>query len=95
MIINTKNRSTKYHSKDFHKSYGIQSWLCSKGYCLSKVTKNKVDKVEYKNLLKEYILHDNPNFDFSKLKHGLESMEKYVQNRFNKFATFTTNKFKQ
>lgn len=95
MIVSTKNRSTKYHSDKFHRSYGIQNWLCGKKFCLAPNAKYKVDKDQYKELLKEFIKYDNPSFDFGKLKHGIESMENYVQGRFNKFCTFCVDvKFK-
>lgn len=93
-MINTKQRSTRFHNDRFHKSYGIQKWLCSNNYCLKKGAKHVVDKDEYKKLLEDFILHDKPDFDFSKLKHGLQSMENYVQKRFSKFCSFTHNIFK-
>lgn len=93
MTVNTKNRTTRYHSKEHHRSYGIQSWLCGKGFILAKGAKYRVDKDLYKELLKEFCLYDNPEFDFSKVKNMI-SYEKYVENRFHKFCTFVCNKFK-
>lgn len=94
MIVDTKKRSTRYNSDKYHTAYGIQKWLCGKGFCLKEGAKYKVDKEEYKALLKAFIIHERPNFDFSKLKHGIESMENIIQKDFSKFCTFTCNYMK-
>lgn len=94
MIVSTKKRSSRYNKPKFHAAYGIQNWLCAKGYCLSGNVKYVVDKEQYKELLKAFCLHDNPQFDFSKVKK-LETYESYVNNRFQKFCVFATKRFKK
>lgn len=96
MAINTKRRSSRFDPPNFHTKYGIQNWLNKKGFIpLQKGSKYQVDDEEYKKLLKEFCLYDNPEFDFTKLKHGLASYESYVDKRFPKFCSFCTNKFKE
>jgi len=73
--------------QDQHNSYGIQQWLTSKGYCVFKGSRYKIDREKYLELLKNFCLEDNPLFDFSKAKH-ISNFESYVQNRFTKFCNY-------
>lgn len=78
---------------DDHISYGIQNWLCTKGYCLKGGAKYKVDPEVYEALLKEFCLFDNPDFDLSKVKNR-RTYERYIDKRFVKFCSFAHKKFK-
>jgi hypothetical protein len=55
------------------------------------ISKESFDKDLYKELLKSFILHKNKDFDFSKLKHGIESMESIVQKDFVDFCNYAIN----
>ncbi len=90
MIVNTKKASTKFHPTKFHYAYGIQNWLCSKKYCVAKDNIHKVDKEQYKELIKAFCLSMNPEFDFTK---GMEKWEEFIQNNFPKFCLFANKKF--
>jgi hypothetical protein len=92
-IISVKNRSTRYMPKHTHNSYGIQNWLCKKGFILSKETKHKVDSEKYYELLKEFCL-SIPEFDDNKIQK-LGGYERFVQDRFPKFCHFVSKKFKE
>lgn len=94
MVISTKKRPTRYNSEQYHIAFGIQNWLCQKGYCLTGNSKYVVDKTLYKNLLKDFILSERPDFDFSKMKRGLETMERFAHNRFSKFRNYANNEYK-
>jgi hypothetical protein len=91
MILSTKNKSTRFMPDQAHRAYGIQNWLCNRGYCLAPEAKYKVDKVMYKDLLKEFC-NSQEDFDLSKVK-DLGSYENYVNNRFSKFCQFCDKKF--
>lgn len=90
-IISTKNRSTYRMSEDAHRSYGIQNWLCSKGYCLPDGGKYKVDKSQYEALLWDFVKHKIPDF---KPRKGFK-IERYIDRNFSEFCQFTNNKFKK
>lgn len=87
-IINIKTRSTKFHSDNFHRSYGIQKWLCSKGLCINENANHKVNDTMYFDLLSEFYIKNNPE----KIKTNLKECEIYVQNNFQKFCHFAINK---
>lgn len=92
MIVSTKGVSNRYQSDSFHRAYGIQKWLCDKGYILAEGSKYKVDKVMYKELLKLFCLDQKPDFDFS--RSTMEKQEQFVTNRFPQFCQYCTKLFK-
>lgn len=91
MIENLKNKTTKFDSQIRHNSYGIQKYLLSKGFIVSKSTKNKVDENKYKELIKNFCLSIE-GFDNSKVK-SIRSYESYIQNNFGIFTKYCKNYF--
>lgn len=89
---NTKVASTRHHTQDYHNSYGIQNWLCRKGFCLAPGAKYKVDESQYQELLRAFVIHVNPEFDFSRAK-GIKTLERIVQQRFPAFCSFAVRYF--
>lgn len=90
-IYNTKRTKTTKYDKSFkHKSFGIQKWLCSKGYCLKENHKHIVDKEEYKTLLKDFVIF------VTKLENckGIDP-EQFVNDNFNKFCSFCVKRYKK
>lgn len=77
-----------------HRSYGIQNWLCGKGYCMDEGAKYKVNPQQYFDLLKEFCLKCRPDFKFGKGKE-LRSYEAFVDMHFFSFCSYVNKKFKQ
>lgn len=90
MIVSTRKSSHKYMDKHSHACYGIQKYLLSKKYIVSKATKHKVDEEQYKALLKEFC---NQHPKWSEWKHRWDK-ETFIQKHFTSFANFCKNKFK-
>ena len=91
-IYNTKRTKTTKYDKSFkHKSFGIQKWLCSKGFCLKENHKHIVDSVEYWKLLKEFYKYLTGN---DKYQQGIVP-ERFVQANFNKFCSFCIKRYKK
>jgi hypothetical protein len=91
MKVNLKKHTTKLDPLKYHRSYGIQNWLLSKGFCAS--SKFKIDEYLYTELLQDFILYDNPNFDFNK-PINMDKYEKYIQDRWVNFCNFCVKKFR-
>jgi hypothetical protein len=89
MIARLKKKPNRYSDKSRHNSYGIVNWLLKRGYCYEGSDKNKIDQTQYKELINEFILWDNPDTDIS--KRQIEQREQYVQDRFTKFCHFCIN----
>ena len=73
-------------------AFGIQNWLMKKGYCKAK-NETQLSLFEYKELLDEFC-KTQEDFDPSKVKN-LESIEKFIDKRFQKFCTFCGHKNKK
>ena len=92
MIYHTgKQRTTKYDKSSKHNAFGIQKWLCSKGYCVKEGYKYVVDNVEYWKLLKEFYKSLTGNDKYQKDVVP----ERFVQDNFKKFCVFCVNKYKK
>ena len=90
-IYNTKRTKTTKYDKSFkHKSFGIQKWLCSKGFCLKENHKHIVDKEEYKQLLREFYTFITGLDKFKNVEP-----EEFVQANFNKFCSFCVKRYKK
>jgi hypothetical protein len=86
-----RNKPTRFHNDKIHRSFGIQNWLCKKGFILS--NKNAINGELYKGLLKDFCLFIKPDFDFS-LVTGMETYESFCQSHWIEFCNFCINKFK-
>lgn len=84
--------TNKYNTQTKHNRYGIINWLVYKKFIVNG-TGRQVDKDKYRLLLNEFCLIDNPNF-ITPEGDTIIHLEKYIQNRFNKFCNFCINKFK-
>jgi hypothetical protein len=85
-----KNRLSKKDPQKLHNHYGVLKWLRSQQFIVS--SDGKYNKEEYEKHLKDFCLQRNSNFDFSKAKRGLTSLESFVQNNWRAFCNFTLNK---
>ncbi len=89
----TKKRSTRFHDKSYHKSYGIQNWLVTKRYCMREGAVWRVDPDQYRELIKEFCLTKKPNFKPLKKLGATKSYEAFIHSRFKDFTQFAGRKY--
>lgn len=74
-------------------AYGLQNWLYSRGFVKHPTKEFLVDPEPYKALLLEFC-RTQDGFDENRVT-GLETLEKYTDQRFSAFCEFCIKKYKK